>query len=102
MKQVYDYLKKELCLKKEDIIVVGCSGGPDSMALLSILKDLEKKIHFSLVCCHVNHNVRQESFQEKEFLEDWCKKQDITFESMVIENYGDDNFHNEARTIRYR
>ncbi len=102
MDQVYNYLEKKLCLKREDIIVLGCSGGPDSMALLSILKDLEKKIHFSLVCCHVNHNVREESFQEKEFLEDWCKKQDITFESMVIENYGDDNFHNEARTIRYR
>ena len=101
MDQVYQYLKKELCLKKEDIIVVGCSGGPDSMALLSILKDLETKIHFSLVCCHVNHNIRQESFQEKEFLENWCREQDITFESMVIENYGDDNFHNEARTIRY-
>ena len=101
MNQVYQYLKKELCLKKEDIIVVGCSGGPDSMALLSILKDLERKIHFSLVCCHVNHNVRKESFQEKEFLENWCREQEIIFESMVIENYGDDNFHNEARTIRY-
>lgn len=102
MKDVYHYLKNELCLKKEDVIVVGCSGGPDSMALLYILKELQKKLLFSLVCCHVNHNVRQESYDEKEFLENWCKDNAILFESMVIEHYGDDNFHNEARTIRYR
>lgn len=102
MEKVYNYLTKELCLKDTDIIVLGCSGGPDSMALLYVLKELSKKIHFSIVCCHVNHNVRIESFDEKEFLESWCKENNILFESMVIEHYGDDNFHNEARTIRYR
>lgn len=102
MEKVYNYLTKELCLKDTDIVVLGCSGGPDSMALLYILKELSKKIHFSIICCHVNHNVRIESFDEKEFLESWCKEHNILFESMVIEHYGDDNFHNEARTIRYR
>lgn len=102
MKKVYTYLQKDLNLRKEDIVVLGCSGGPDSMALLYILKDLSNKYHFSIVCCHVNHNVRKESFEEKEFLESWCFDNNIPFESMVIEHYGDDNFHNEARTIRYR
>ncbi len=102
MEKVYNYLTKDLSLKDTDIIVLGCSGGPDSMALLYILNELSKKIHFSIVCCHVNHNVRIESFDEKEFLESWCKEHNILFESMVIEHYGDDNFHNEARTIRYR
>lgn len=101
MDEVYHYLEKELCLTKGDIIVLGCSGGPDSMALLFVLSSLRKKIPFSLVCAHVNHNVRKESFAEKEFLEKWCKENEILFESMVIEHYGDDNFHNEARVIRY-
>lgn len=101
MNTVYNYLEKTLCLNKEDIIILGCSGGPDSMALLSILKDIREKIPFSIVCCHVNHNIRKESFEEKEFLENWCRDREIAFESMVIEHYGDDNFHNEARTIRY-
>ncbi len=99
MKQAYEYLIK--LLKEKDIIVVGVSGGPDSMALLYLLKEIRKRLDISLVCSHVNHNVRKESFQEKEFLEDWCHKNDILFESMVIEKYGDDNFHNEARSIRY-
>lgn len=99
MKQSFEYLTH--LLKEKDVIVVGVSGGPDSMALLYLLKEIRKNLNISLVCSHVNHNVRKESVKEKEFLENWCLKNDILFESMVIEKYGDDNFHNEARTIRY-
>ncbi len=87
---------------ENDRIVVGCSTGPDSMALVDMLLKVRKKYHLSLIIAHVNHNVRKESFQEAEFLKDYCEKNDLIFESMIIENYGDDNFHNEARNIRYR
>lgn len=100
MKQAYQYLMD--LLTEKDVIIVGVSGGPDSMALLYLLKEVRKKINISLVCSHVNHNVRKESAKEKIFLENWCQQNDILFESMIIEKYGDDNFHNEARSIRYR
>lgn len=101
MDKVYNFLTHTVLLKKEDIIVVGVSGGPDSMALLSILIDLRKNLSFSIVVAHVNHNVRRESAKEAKFLEDWCLQHDVPFEKMKIEKYSDDNFHNEARTIRY-
>ena len=85
-----------------DCIVVGCSTGPDSMALVDMLLKIREKYHLTLIIAHVNHNVRKESFQEAEFLKDYCWKNNLVFESMIIENYGDDNFHNEARNIRYR
>ena len=99
MKHALDYLKR--ILKKDDIVVVGVSTGPDSMALLYLLMEIRKKINISIVCAHVNHNVRKESKDEAIFLEDYCKNNSIMFEAMKIEKYGDDNFHNEARTIRY-
>ena len=97
MKQVLDFLTKELKLTKGDIIVIANSGGPDSMYLLNVLLSLRDK----LICAHVNHNVRAESKDEKIFLENYCRDKNVLFESMVIENYGDDNFHNAARKIRY-
>ena len=99
MEKALEYLNK--MLKEKDTIVVGVSTGPDSMALLYLLMEIRKKINISIVCAHVNHNVRKESKDEAIFLEDYCKKNDIFFEAMKIEKYGDDNFHNEARTIRY-
>lgn len=101
MKNVYNFLVNTLSLNKDDVVVIGVSGGPDSMALLYILTILRKNNPFKIVVGHVNHNVRRESVKEAKFLEEWCNSHDVLFEGMKIEKYSDDNFHNEARTIRY-
>ena len=85
-----------------DKIVVGCSTGPDSMALVDMLLKVKDKYNLCLVIAHVNHNVRKESFEEAKFIENYCSLNNLIFESMIIEQYGDDNFHNEARNIRYK
>lgn len=84
-----------------DVIVIGCSAGPDSMALLDMLLRIREKYSLSLIVAHVNHNVREESKNEAIYVKSYCDENSIVFESMVIEEYGDDNFENEARTIRY-
>lgn len=101
MDRVYNFLNNKINLSKEDIIVVGVSAGPDSMALLYILNELRNKIGYKIIVAHVNHNVRSESYEEAEFLKKYCEDNNDIFEMMVINNYGDDNFHNEARNIRY-
>lgn len=102
MNKAYEYLYKDINLSNKDAIVIGCSGGPDSMALMHILMEIRKKKELLLICAHVNHNVRVESKKEEEFLQKYCEDNNIVFESMTIEKYGDDNFHNEARKIRYQ
>ncbi len=87
---------------KNDVIVVGCSTGPDSMALIDMLLKIREKYQLSLVVAHVNHNLRKQSYEEAEYMKDYCRKNDIAFETMLIESYGDDNFHNEAHNIRYK
>ena len=84
-----------------DRIVIGCSSGPDSMALVDMLLKIREKYNLFLIIAHVNHNVRKESYEEAEFLKNYCGENNLVFESMIIEEYGDDNFHNEARNIRY-
>ena len=99
MEQVYKFLKEEI--QYGDAVVVCVSGGPDSMALLHLVNSLKENLGIYLICAHVNHNVRKESAEEKIFVERFCHQNKICFESMMIEEYGDDNFHNEARTKRY-
>ena len=102
MDTVYDFLINKIKLDKNSIIVVGVSAGPDSMALLYILNDLKNRIGYKIIVAHVNHNIRKESIEEAEFLKQYCEEHDIIFEMMTINEYGDDNFHNEARNIRYK
>ena len=101
MKEAYDFLLKDNLLNNDDYVVVAVSGGPDSMSLLHLLLEVRKKIDINIVCAHVNHNMRKESEDEKVFVENYCKENNIYFEYMKINEYSFGNFHNEARNIRY-
>ena len=94
-------IEENFKFNNNDVIVIGCSTGPDSMALFDMLLKLRDKYNLQLICAHVNHNVRKQSIEEAEFIKKYCEEKDVMFEMMVIEKYGDDNFHNEARNIRY-
>ncbi len=85
-------------IPNNEAIVVGCSAGPDSMALLHYLNN---NMNNQVICCHINHNVRKESMQEEEYLKNYCQKESIIFESIKIKNYKENNFENEARKKRY-
>lgn len=101
MEKVVKNLEK-LNIKYGDSIVIGISGGPDSMALIDHVIKVRKIKDIQIICAHVNHNMRRESEDEKEYVEEYCLINNIIFEYHKIEDYGDDNFHNEARSIRYK
>ena len=102
MDKVYQDLLERLKIKYGDAVIVGVSGGPDSMALLHILIRLKKALDLQIIVAHVNHNTgRKGQFEEQKFVEEYAKKNSLVFETMTIKEYGDDNFHNEARSIRY-
>lgn len=86
---------------KGDCIVVGCSGGPDSMALVHMLLSIREKYELSIVIALVNYNVRDESTEEADYVRKFAEKNNLVFEYLSIDEYGDDNFENEARNIRY-
>ena len=52
--------------QNNDRIVIGCSTGPDSMALLDMLLKVRDQYHLAIVVAHVNHNIRKESYVEAE------------------------------------
>ena len=94
-------IEENFKFEQNDKIVIGCSTGPDSMALMDMLLKIRDKYSLQLICAHVNHNIRAQSKEEEEFIKKYCEKNNVMLEKMKIEKYGDDNFHNEARNIRY-
>lgn len=87
-------------IKKEDKIIVGVSGGADSMALLHLL--LQSTSNQNIIVAHVHHNVRKESDQEQLYLKKLCEEKGLIFESTKLTEYKEHNFENEARKKRYQ
>lgn len=58
--------KKESLVENGDRIVVGFSGGPDSVFLVEMFLKLREKIDFDIVLVHINHLLRGEEAQRDE------------------------------------
>jgi tRNA(Ile)-lysidine synthase len=99
MERIINILSEKI--KPKETVVVAVSGGPDSMLLLQLLLELRKKKDISIVCTHINHGVRKQSEKEKIFVEKFCKDNDIIFEYSKIQVALKNNFHSEARKLRY-
>lgn len=99
MKEAITFLNKTL--EKNDILVLGVSGGPDSMCLLHLLITLRDKYNLKLICAHVNHKLRKESDEEKIFVENYCKENKVIFEYIEL-TYEDKFTESIARNKRYK
>ena len=78
--KVLETIKKYQLIEKEDKLVIGVSGGPDSMALLHILLTLQEKEQIpscTLLVAHVNHMLRKEADEETAYVEEFCRLHQI-------------------------
>lgn len=82
-------------------IILGLSGGSDSMALLHVLATLRKDFNFELVACGVNHNLRTEASQELIIAEEFCKSLNVVFFKRDIYLNNGGNIQERARDARY-
>ncbi|MCD8378428.1 MAG: tRNA lysidine(34) synthetase TilS, partial [Candidatus Gastranaerophilales bacterium] len=82
-------------------IIVGFSGGYDSICLLDIMRKIAPENNIRLVAAHYNHNWRGEAARsEQQNCENFCKKYDIEFYTETAP----DNIkktETEARELRY-
>ena len=64
-------------IESGDVIVVGVSGGPDSITLLTCLNKYKEKFNYKIIVAHINHLIRKDSTEDEQFVENYCKKNDI-------------------------
>ena len=73
-------------IDKNDGIVVGVSGGPDSMCLLSLLNEIKDYMNIDIIAAHINHMIRgHEADADEEYTRQMCEKMNIKFVSKKID-----------------
>lgn len=101
-------IKKYRMLEAGDKVVVGVSGGPDSMALLYVLNHIKKDYNLTLKVAHLNHGFRgKEAEGEAQFVEKMSQKLELPFEVKTFDVPAYKMEHSlssqeAARVIRYR
>ena len=82
-RKVLEYIRSNNMLSKGDGVVVGVSGGADSMCLLNILISLKEELDLKLLALHVNHGIRGASADADEhFVEAFCVQRGIDFRAV--------------------
>ena len=78
-------------------IIVACSGGPDSMALLD---KLYKQGH-TIIVAHVNYHKRDTANRDEKIVRDYCQERSIEVEVQEPTFDNKSNFQSWARKVRY-
>ena len=95
---------------KKNIIVIGVSGGADSICLLDLFLKVKKKFDLEIIVAHLNHDLRgEESDRDENFVKDVCAYQNekIIFEhkKICIKNFAQEkkiNLEEAGRLCRYK
>lgn len=78
--RVVSAINKHGMLSGGETVLVGLSGGPDSICLLTLLTDLRVKFGLTLHAVYVDHNLRPDEVgKEIEFCKDFCTGKGVKF-----------------------
>jgi len=99
-----EFIDKQGLLKKKETVVLGVSGGPDSMFLLEMMCRLREAYGTRLVVAHFNHRLREEADAEERFVADQARERNCVIAAGgadVKARYDGDSLEQTARTLRY-
>ena len=78
LKNVLEFIKKNNLIETGDRILIGLSGGADSVCLTHILCSLKSELNIELFAAHVNHGIRgEEAKRDEDFVQCFAKLLDI-------------------------
>ncbi len=111
LSHVLSNLKRYEMLPENTAVLVGFSGGADSVTLLSVLSELSAGMGdvppFSLYACHVHHGIRgKEADRDEQFCRTFCKERGIPFTAKHVDvprlaNESGESLEAVGRRVRY-
>ena len=75
--KINDFFEQHQIDLKDKRLLVAASAGPDSMALLDMLVNLQKQLSFTVFAAHFDHQLRADSSYEVEVLQNYCAQKKI-------------------------
>ena len=100
-------LEKNL-LSHGDAVLVGVSGGADSIALVRVLMALREELSLSLSCAHVHHGIRgEDARKDMDFVQAFCEEHQLPLHLLTEDVPSYAKLHglsveNAGRQVRYR
>jgi len=105
--KVMNTIRNHNLIEKGDKIVLGISGGPDSVCLLHVLNRLKEELDIEIYAAHLNHQIRGlEAQRDALFVSQLCKELGIIFfvKSIDVPKYCEEkgmSLEDGARKLRY-
>ncbi len=86
LKTVQTYMQEHNMISEGDRIVIGVSGGADSVCLFHVLLQLAPKFNLSLFVVHVNHGIRgEEADADEAYVKNLCTTNGIPFIAVKVD-----------------
>ena len=80
IERVENFAREYDLFKAHDKLLIACSGGPDSMALVDIFQKLSVKYKLEIIVAHAEHGIRKESsLNDAWYVKNYCEQKNIPF-----------------------
>jgi len=90
-------IKKNSLIVPGSTIIVGLSGGPDSVALLHVLNELKPELKLNLIAAHVDHGWRSESAKDVQFCRELCNQWGVLLITRQLSDFSSEVKFNGSR-----
>ncbi len=107
LKRIQSFIKEKSLIASGDVVLLGLSGGADSMYLLYVLSILREKMNFHLYAMHIHHGIRgAEAERDLLFSEEMARRFSVPFFNCRVDapQYAELHHMSEeeaARILRY-
>ncbi len=99
-----DTVAKYKLLKKRDRVILAVSGGPDSISMFHLFRELKEELKLRMICSHFNHGLRKDADKDEEFVRSLCSTYRMKFVSAkkeVAKFFKGDSLEQTARRLRF-
>ncbi|EFK97861.1 tRNA(Ile)-lysidine synthetase [sediment metagenome] len=104
LENIKKFINKNSLIYRGDTVLIGVSGGADSVALLFLLNQLKHELGINIVTAHFNHNLRRTSYLDQLFVKKLSDKLRLKFFTEELKNKYSKSFgslENYAREKRF-